>query len=553
MLATSFRHGQAIGSSSGASAATRKDAHTNAGTRTFKLVVAATLVVTALGYLHALRSFQIIRDAEVIRGVTTSVNVLPRAVTKAIDQRDKVQESERALANRAKDFPASGHVPHGAVEIYSYSIEIKHGRPIKGVLCRVFGAGIVSDRGVMVLPFQTKPLMEKLSRRCGWQQKQPVDTRSLPVVSTVLQPFNRSDVSDSNDVDVLAGLSVRTHIPHFFQDAWTALSFAEVVFGERSVSHNVDYECYLPSGEVCTWQRDSGLVRPAFWLEGRAERYQYLDWVRTMLGFFPPKGVGFSGLYTADKMTTVRARSVFSFAPGADWGNLTVDPQNPFFAMNGINKSPRAACPARVTILNRPATSKNFLHGGREIMEVDELTNIIKSAGRERGRAVEVLESSFDGLSVREQIDLMQSTDLLIISHGAGLTNTIFLPMRTTVIEVFPFLYYPQLFNILVRRTGGVHVPFDAEPDLETYLECLQKYNSGDKAEQALKYMEKVRRWAKAFSVNSMRKNEKEAWNVELNSNRVCLRAQRLYLSKGLKSKLAKLVVSDPNLERCRL
>lgn len=56
---------------------------------------------------------------------------------------------------------------------------------------------------------------------------------------------------------------------------------------------------------------------------------------------------------------------------------------------------------------------------------------------------------SFEGRSFVEQIGLMSAARIVVAPHGAGLTNLVFCPPQTTVIELFPDSYHEYSYETL--------------------------------------------------------------------------------------------------------
>lgn len=51
---------------------------------------------------------------------------------------------------------------------------------------------------------------------------------------------------------------------------------------------------------------------------------------------------------------------------------------------------------------------------------------------------ITIQEVDFARISFKEQLNILQQTDILVGVHGAGLTHTMFLPPRSTVVEILP-------------------------------------------------------------------------------------------------------------------
>ena len=65
--------------------------------------------------------------------------------------------------------------------------------------------------------------------------------------------------------------------------------------------------------------------------------------------------------------------------------------------------------------------------------------------------------------SFKNQILMMTSVSVVIAPHGAGLTNILFAPVGTTVIELLPKYYPPHLFWELSCLCGHRYYPLIGE------------------------------------------------------------------------------------------
>lgn len=67
--------------------------------------------------------------------------------------------------------------------------------------------------------------------------------------------------------------------------------------------------------------------------------------------------------------------------------------------------------------------------------------------------SITIQEVDFAAISFKEQLDILQQTDILVGVHGAGLTHAMFLPPRSTVVEIFPaqvdFRVFENLASLL--------------------------------------------------------------------------------------------------------
>ena len=82
----------------------------------------------------------------------------------------------------------------------------------------------------------------------------------------------------------------------------------------------------------------------------------------------------------------------------------------------------------------QPHTRKIWIHRSeksrRALLNEDEVLATVQKAGFE--------PIVFEALTLKQQIELMQQTKVLAGLHGAGLTNLMFLPENSTVLECLP-------------------------------------------------------------------------------------------------------------------
>lgn len=68
-------------------------------------------------------------------------------------------------------------------------------------------------------------------------------------------------------------------------------------------------------------------------------------------------------------------------------------------------------------------------------------------------------------LPLREQIKVMQTTHIYVGMHGAGMTNLVYLPEDSVVVEMFPKGWHQSSMRNLARYTGKVYLPWQNKHD----------------------------------------------------------------------------------------
>lgn len=97
----------------------------------------------------------------------------------------------------------------------------------------------------------------------------------------------------------------------------------------------------------------------------------------------------------------------------------------------------------------------------RLIVNQNELENFIKS----KTGTYDFDSIYFDDLNFEQQVKKMSQTKLLISVHGAGLTNAIFMPSTSIVVEITPPHFHYPLYERITTQSGHVYFRFVTQPD----------------------------------------------------------------------------------------
>ncbi|KAF3911693.1 hypothetical protein AA313_de0203880 [Arthrobotrys entomopaga] len=121
-----------------------------------------------------------------------------------------------------------------------------------------------------------------------------------------------------------------------------------------------------------------------------------------------------------------------------------------------------------VTFINRV--------GRRKLLNFDELDRELE----QRYPDVTINRPQFEKMTLREQINMIARTDVLIGVHGAALTNIFFLPPQASVVEILPkglnLKLYRNLANVRGLRYFSAHAPKQyAEGEEETPKDWYEK------------------------------------------------------------------------------
>lgn len=133
---------------------------------------------------------------------------------------------------------------------------------------------------------------------------------------------------------------------------------------------------------------------------------------------------------------------------------------------------------------NRVASAPRVLvssrRRSRRLHNPDDVMHALNATGVYQARLVNMEDYTFC-----EQVALMRDADIVVMPHGAGLTNIVFARFGTPVIEVFPFYMYRQTYRFLAGTIGAEYfplvttqegkVPWEANANFGTKDECLAR------------------------------------------------------------------------------
>ncbi len=104
---------------------------------------------------------------------------------------------------------------------------------------------------------------------------------------------------------------------------------------------------------------------------------------------------------------------------------------------------------AGITVIKRTTT--------RKYVEHDELVKGLAKFG------MPVRVAILEKLSFPEQINLMRNTAILLGPHGAGVTNMIFMPKGSAILELYPKGFYCRVFRAMAKIFGHLHVDLESD------------------------------------------------------------------------------------------
>jgi len=158
-------------------------------------------------------------------------------------------------------------------------------------------------------------------------------------------------------------------------------------------------------------------------------------------------------------------------------GSLNTD--YPFFGedggvakrYSGSRRRSSTTCSVHVTIMQRS--------GERQLVGLFGLRDkLIKHFDDDRRVSVHIRIVHLQNMTYEDQVKVMLDTDILLAAHSSDISNVIFLPRTSSLVEVYPFSYHPSIFRWYAAILGLSYDGLMAEPDTETFKNCLKERDS---------------------------------------------------------------------------
>jgi len=479
----------------------------------------------------------------------------------------------------------------GAVEILTFS---SHRTRQPFSVCRIYGVGIKAP-GFLLLPASLRESESLLTETCGlhprtfgfFNESDPASNNGT-VASNAASPCagDHNSVFSARNLDFLVragevnvssdtlvsetlcsenfdALSpwrpMQRHFPHFLEDAAPVLDTLDELYHAEA---DVLVRCMLPDGSPCKWlpkvqKFETSQLRPAVVLEEhrRVQRAAPFDksWIKQFLAFVAPRQHGGPAAVLLSRSieestnewevpTFVKLRSVLTRNVPKRRRSTSKDE---LFSNMGLLKSKRCVLEnpsggsdtsLRVLVLNRKASN------GRDIPDTARIEDRLKSVQLPAQLRIEFSEHLFEGLTLREQAGLINSADVVIGAHGAGLANLLFMRTGAKMFEVFPFAYRPKIFSKQAQYWGVGWTGFMADPDEQPFVDkMLQASHAKELGKPHAKAVSRFQSIAKSSwrQANQTARSWPSLEFFNAPFIRVALRAQRLGLPE---SELQRLV-----------
>lgn len=294
-----------------------------------------------------------------------------------------------------------------------------------------------------------------------------------------------------SDRDLFGDSPPRDHMPHFVSDILRTLASLEVLGGPMTKQYYATR--ITPLSKTSTVFRSPlfpEFLKPLLLLFDCTLNRAPADWVPNVAKLFATTGFAFApSRREMAAESTARPKP----APGKcfksiitnnlnqyePFGLFDAHGQNVFYTANNISREHISSgaklynglCAITVTALTRP--------GPRALLNLAELKTNIDLMATQLGMQATFRVVSFDNQTpFQEQVNIMQTTNVLISSHGAGNTNFIFMKPGAAVIEVFPFSYRAGPFNLFAHIFGLDYRHAMSAPQTDVFKECMKRHET---------------------------------------------------------------------------
>lgn len=369
---------------------------------------------------------------------------------------------------------------------------------------------------------------------------------------------------DIKMIDLFGTKPMQYHMPNFLNDFLPGLVAIDLLFNRQGRA--VSRSCLSRAGRQCSVFDDADIevkkaavvVDPRIRLVGEKN-----SWVHQLVRLAAPKSTSrIAPLYWSDLFPEGAASKPVCFRSATIAVPYERALQPSFveslamYAENGIQKQartldgptrtarsgdddsgavPESPCSLNVTFLTRkiPDGQKDRLMA-RDIVNYPAVRKELTLMAERDGRVqLHVSDIKLEGRSLRWQINAMQKTDVLVAGHGAFLSNMIFLRSKSSVLEIQPFAYYPDIYERIASRYANVdYNTFVANPDKEAFSACMKHYfkPTNPKYEKAQKLVARFQSAAADYSRSPKNTHSLTIHNLDssMSKVRLCAELQRL-------------------------
>jgi hypothetical protein len=411
--------------------------------------------------------------------------------------------------------------------------------------CRILNACIRYD-GTVLLPKWMQRYDDLLTFHCDL-------TKVLFILHDSQPP-----PSAMKDIDLFGATAPPNHMPSFFKAFLPNLISFDAVYNAED--RGTSRVCYTREGRGCSAGNIEpllpGNIKPAVFLDSKLKQDNLtMSWPLQFSRLTAPKDLAKTrALFWSDMFpnTDEFERRCFKSlvisrpARGKEVTLPDLFMGLRFFTDNNIDKKTntfsdgtRGVCNVNVTFMNRKPNPdqpdqllSRYIPNIPEVtMELAKLSEVDETAGK---ISLTIHKIRTEGRSIKWQMNAMQRTDVLVAGHGSQLTNMVFMRNGASVLEIFPFTYYPQTFEKMAMYIANMRYDsLIAKPDPETFMKCMSHYYNNvsdpntdaahdvnNRYERALESYEKSDKNTHSLTTHGL--------DSSLSSVRLCAEMQRL-------------------------
>lgn len=326
---------------------------------------------------------------------------------------------------------------------------------------------------------------------------------------------------------LLGARPLRYHIPHFMTDAVSAQVASDVVF--RNGTDSIDI---IPPDATNSTQE---VERTALYVEERVLNFDVSSWVPRAASLLhgPPVLIAASSMFDSSAMNYSCFAAVTTLPRAHPRGNYSalLSRAPAFNAAGGrVAMWRNGVCRPNVLLMDRVAIHGGRYHG-RNLHAAGDVKRMIVENSSKVIRPL-VRHVYFENASLSAQAAVVRRAHVLVGVHGAGLTNVVFAATGTMLLELYPYTYYPGLFEEFARWYGLRYDFVVAAPDDAVFWTCMRA-RGVDKREGVQKFKEVWRREHEERG-NKSRNSDILVWSSpkfrswDQSAARACAHMQRL-------------------------
>lgn len=286
----------------------------------------------------------------------------------------------------------------------------------------------------------------------------------------------------SASYDLFGSTPARTHIPHFLTDTLLMTYAVELIWPSRYPRRVRRRKLCTEMSTCSTHASDMAAVKGIF-VDNKIAKLKKTDWVPQYSKYFlrNPKLVSLKKSFGHKTNKKVCYHSLISYnrykykLREPEWYSERNSYYRETFQRtlnhrSGVGDHYQSTCKVKVVIVDRLVKSR------RHIVDVDMLKSAIQREalnGSEHAKVIDVQIVYFEEMDFHSQLRCVQAADIIIGSHGAGMSNLVFATNGTSLIEIFPFSYYAGPFRLLAKSFFLQYNHIISEPDETSFLKCI--------------------------------------------------------------------------------